>query len=548
MKKVKIIFIFVTSLTCLSFDIQNEGITDHRDQNITIQTLLNELTSFDEVASYPSTAYILKQISSYDRRSVSPNKPGWFANDDGFGFIRLDTISGRIEKVLFDEKGPGAITRIWLTTSTKNGVLRFYFDDENLPRFEIPSYDMSITPFYVGNALSMIHTNYSTDINGTGGNTFMFPLPYNISCKITFEEPDYTKKIPRYYQINYRTYSKGVDVKTFTINEANSIKEYLEKINNTLLNPPTFTSGIKKEKYENALGTGKSIKMELPDGENAVRTLIIDAKSRKGDYAKMMRDLIVKMRFDGEETVWVPLSDFSGAGFGAAKINSWFMSADGRGKVISRWVMPYKKNAEIEIKSLFNFPVDIKIETYSTHYTFNTNTLYFHTSWKQERDVLLTKWDANYGQSEWTFVDILGRGVYRGDLLTLYNYAPDWYGEGDEKIYVDDDIFPSFFGTGTEDYYNCSWAPVVPFYTPFGGAPRADNPSSQGFNSYVRTRNLDAIPFSKKLRFDIELLSWNNGQADYATTVYWYGDFNAKVKSVPSEEEILQKIPNCYSE
>lgn len=33
------------------------------------------------------------------------------------------------------------------------------------------------------------------------------------------------------------------------------------------------------------------------------------------------------------------------------------------------------------------------------------------------------------------------------------------------------DTFPSFMGTGTEDYYNCSWAPVVPFATPFGRAP-----------------------------------------------------------------------------
>jgi hypothetical protein len=32
-----------------------------------------------------------------------------------------------------------------------------------------------------------------------------------------------------------------------------------------------------------------------------------------------------------------------------------------------------------------------------------------------------------------------------------------WWGEGDEKIWVDGEAFPSIFGTGTEDYYAYSW-------------------------------------------------------------------------------------------
>ena len=78
-------------------------------------------------------------------------------------------------------------------------------------------------------------------------------------------------------------------------------------------------------------------------------------------------------------------------------------------------------------------------------------------------------------------------------------------------------------GTGTEDYYNCSWAPVVPFATPFGGAPRADEASSHGYNTFVRTRNLDAIPFGQQLQFDLEMLSWNPGAVDYRAAAFWYG-------------------------
>lgn len=35
---------------------------------------------------------------------------------------------------------------------------------------------------------------------------------------------------------------------------------------------------------------------------------------------------------------------------------------------------------------------------------------------------------------EWNFATLKGRGVYKGDLLSLYNHAPLWYGEGDERF------------------------------------------------------------------------------------------------------------------
>ena len=42
-------------------------------------------------------------------------------------------------------------------------------------------------------------------------------------------------------------------------------------------------------------------------------------------------------------------------------------------------------------------------------------------------------------------------------MLHLINYHRGWWGEGDEKIYVDGEDFPSHFGTGTEDYYGYAW-------------------------------------------------------------------------------------------
>ena len=42
---------------------------------ITVETLLEEMTSYDEMTRYPALPYRSMQQSSYDRRSVSPDRP-----------------------------------------------------------------------------------------------------------------------------------------------------------------------------------------------------------------------------------------------------------------------------------------------------------------------------------------------------------------------------------------------------------------------------------------------------------------------------------------
>jgi hypothetical protein len=230
--------------------------------------------------------------------------------------------------------------------------------------------------------------------------------------------------------------------------------------------------------------------------------------------------------------VRVPISDFSGGGMGAPAVSSWFLSSDGNGNIVSRWLMPYKKNGVLMIQNQSASNADISMEIKTGTLNWDERSLYFHASWRQEDSLRLSPCNDDINKQDcrdWNFATITGKGIYKGDVLSLYNRSKSWYGEGDEKIWVDDDTFPSHFGTGTEDYYNSSWAPVVLFQTPFGGAPRADSASSQGYNTFFRTRNLDGIPFQKKLKFDFELLSWFEGTADIASTVFWYGDKNSIV-------------------
>ena len=49
--------------------------------------------------------------------------------------------------------------------------------------------------------------------------------------------------------------------------------------------------------------------------------------------------------------------------------------------------------------------------------------------------------------------------------MRLLSITPTWVGggEGDEKVYVDGETFPSHFGTGTEDYYGYAWGRYEPW-------------------------------------------------------------------------------------
>ena len=358
-------------------------------------------------------------------------------------------------------------------------------------------------------------------------------MPYQKHCKITFEFTDTaTIKTSHYYQINYRTYAAGTRVKTFSKEDLITYRQTIDKAEAALWQPPVNDKG-KEIHHRQSIAAGKKLAFNLPEGNGAIRLLGFNiATSDKDDIATALRAVILKIDFDGHQTVWCPLGDFSGSGYGGKMVKSWYRELDQAGKITSRWVMPYQKSAVITIINTASFEVDADVSASVSQWKWNDNSMYFHTTYKYEENIKDAKWDYDVTKLaakdtaapiEWNFITIKGRGIYLGNTLAVNNHMQTWYGEGDAKVWVDGDSFPSEFGTGLEDYYNTSWAPVILYQTPFANAPRADNVSSFGHNTFTRTRNLDGIPFKNSFKYDLEMLSWDGGTIDAAATVYWYG-------------------------
>ncbi len=506
----------------------NSGNQTISSKSITLASLLEEMVSVDSETCFPDPYFASKQLTSYDRKSVLPGTPTWHANDDWAGFIRYEGNNGRVEKVLFDEEGPGVITRLLTTGKADGANLRIYFDDKPEASIVIPAFDISKLPVNIPPGMIYFHEHYKT----TQGSTLYYPIPYAKRCKITVDNPNRGYV----YHINYRTYDKGTKVETFSIEAAKLVENQAKEVSTKLEQPSDYKGS--EMAVNGKLAPAESIRLDLQQGSKAIRTLNFNISNyNESEYAQLMRGLIVKITFDGTQTVIAPLSDFSGGGMGAPAVNSRYLEADGKGNITLRFAMPYKKNAQIELKNSTNYTASATIKANLSDWHWNKNTLYFHACWRQE-----TGLQTNAG-IDYNMGTISGRGVFKGDVLSLYNHTPKWYGEGDEHIWVDDEKFPSHFGCGTEDYYNTTYAPIHVYHYPFGGAPREDDEASRGYNTFVRTRNLDIIPFNSKLSFEFELISWETGLVDYASTIYWYGELDSKSLNASDINEALYTLP-----
>jgi hypothetical protein len=487
-----------------------------------VQSLLNEMTDYDAVARLPDAPYTCGQFSSYDRGTKTPDdQKGWFANSDQNQYLRIETNQNVIEKVMMDTAGPGAIVRFWLTThAAKKGNIRIYLDGADAPAITVPSFDFANNnAIPAGVPLLTLHPGATPE--GRGGNTLYLPIPYAKHCKVTWEEQE--TKAPRYYQINYRTYPPGTKVETFKPGGN------YDRANKLLATPPVFTGG-RTETLESEILPGGANSWVREVGPAAIRWLEVSA-----DPA-VVRSLVLRAEFDGEQTIWCPVGDFFGCGVDGRALDSWYRTTTKDGVMSCRWVMPYQKNCRFTLHNLGKTRVKAKLTVRYDKWNWDDRSLHFHANWRQQDPI------ATRPMTDWNYLVATGQGRYVGDQLVVFNPVKNWWGEGDEKIYVDGEAFPSHIGTGTEDYYNYSWSHPGLFQTPFANQARCDGPGTRGYSVINRTRSLDAIPFAKSLRFDMEVWHWTDCQVGYAVTTFWYARPGATCNREPQPDEAARPL------
>jgi len=124
---------------------------------------------------------------------------------------------------------------------------------------------------------------------------------------------------------------------------------------------------------------------------------------------------------------------------------------------------------------------------------------------------------------DWHIATLEGMGQQVGTLLDVENPpGTSWWGEGDEKVYVDGEAFPSLFGTGTEDYFGFAWSTPETFAHAYHAQTRAPGDGFGGLFSMNRFLVIDPVPFARSLRFDLEIWHWSDTAIAADALLYWY--------------------------
>jgi hypothetical protein len=205
--------------------------------------------------------------------------------------------------------------------------------------------------------------------------------------------------------------------------------------------------------------------------------------------------------------------------------------------------MPYEKTAKITLENLSDMAVQMKSEVAAVSRKWTSDSMHFHACWKSEFDV------PTRPMQDWNYLNATGKGVFAGVAFYLDNPVKTWWGEGDEKIYVDGESFPSHFGTGTEDYYGYAWGCGERFYHAYHNQPRVDGPGLYGRTSINRFDILDRIPFTKSFKFDMELWHWADCKVNMAVIDYYYGVPGTKdaFKPITPDRLAIRPMPEWTS-
>jgi len=472
---------------------------------VSLRSLLPELTDLSRLAEYPDPPFTCKQFSSYDRASKSAEDPnGWFANGDCGQYLRDEKNGDRTEFVMMDTDGPGAIVRIW--SANPEGTLRIYVDGQAAPALEADMKDL-LSGKVAGVPEPLAH------VVSAGWNCFL-PIPYAKHCKVTSDKGGF------YYHVNYRTYPAGTPVESFASAQLKELSKDIDAPIAALSNKETkeYAANLQSQHLGDARELAPGAKLELAKltGSKAITGLRLNVKA--ADRPLALRQTLLTIAFDEEPTVTVPLGAFFGAGPGVHAFATLPTGITPEDMLWADWFMPFAKSATVQLRNLGTAPLKVGALVTDQPYTWTDRSLHFHAGWRVQRDIPTRPFLA------WNYLTARGQGVFVGAAFSIANPSKDWWGEGDEKIYVDGEKFPSHFGTGTEDYYGYAWCSPGLFMQAYHSQPQCDGPGNYGRTAVNRWHLLDKIPFAKDFRFDMEI--WHSREplrvAEASVVTYWY--------------------------
>jgi hypothetical protein len=478
----------------------------------TYPDLVRRLYDLERLMLRPPVGERAGLASSYDRASAYVAEKDqyvhWGANADGTGVVRMEGE----QAVLAEMEGPGCVWRMWAAT-VGTGRVRIYLDGSETPAIDLPFsgyFDRQHAPF---NRPSLV---YLTSALGYNNYT---PIPFQKSCRIVAD-----KDWGKYFHFNYTRFAPETQVPTFALPLGADGDAALDRAEAVFAaageQPPV--AGERVENRSVVLAAGQQITVAQLTGPGVIRALRmrLDLPEALEVQRVRLRELTLRISWDGgaRPAVWSPVGDFFGSSAGAVVFRTLPVGLRDDGVWYCHWPMPYAAGAEIVLENEGGAPISLSWETeYGPLPCAPEECLRFHAKW--HRDVFPVRSDR---APDWTLLQTRGVGRFVGTQLHVWNPRGGWWGEGDEKFFVDGERFPSVFGTGTEDYLGYAWSSGNTFVQALHSQPVNEN--NRGHVSANRWHVPDDVPFQASFEGCIEKYFSNANPCWWAAVAYWYLD------------------------
>jgi hypothetical protein len=223
-----------------------------------------------------------------------------------------------------------------------------------------------------------------------------------------------------------------------------------------------------------------------------------------GKDRRYPRTLVLRIYWDGAETpsVETPIGDFFAAGNGMrANVNSLPIQVTSYGRALNcYWRMPFRESARIELTNEGR-------NRLSVYWQFDwmelpkapADMLYFHARYRQEFPAKPF--------SPYLIFEGRGEGHYVGTVFSIQCSYASWFGESDDRFYIDGEPEPSIVGTGCEDFFNDAWNLRLFTNDNTGVTIKEANGEDCRFTAY-RWHTQAPVTFRQSLKVDIERRSY----------------------------------------
>src|ERR1035437_10133465 len=284
---------------------------------------------------------------------------------------------------------------------------------------------------------------------------------------------------------------------------------------------------------------GQSATMLEVTGAGVVTHIWVTINSQDSMHLK---NLVLRAWWDGEATpsVEVPIGDFFGLGLGEYFVYQSALTAVAPMKALNSYFqMPFSTSAKITITN------ESKVRTDSYYFAVDYVTMAslpaeigrFHAQYRQAAPCKgwSDDWKNEYappvgdkknlnGEGNYVFMEATGKGHFIGVTHSVEQNQDQWFGEGDDMIFIDGDTLPTINGTGSEDYYNGAWDfGLQSFAYPHNGAPLVVDPERLGGRYCLYRWHIESpITFEKSIKVTIEHGHANNRSDNFYSTAYWY--------------------------